>query len=173
MFMFPTWSSVCACVYALMEQIYVFVFVFQQEQGNPFYSGQLRPSSHKVNHQWRRKSCKNQNTSGSKLATGGCERQGGCGVLWWGLQRPTGSTQRITMVTAIRGAQGREAWSERKAWEAADWGISPHSGWFNWQLPPRLCWTSYPQRPWALQNRDVASSLFLKEKKNGIEAKAL
>lgn len=76
-----------------------------------------------------------------------------------------------------QGAQGSEPWSERKAWEAADWGISPHSGWFDWQLPlqpphPR----ALPDQPspetagFTEQNRDVASSPFIRKTKIGIEA---
>lgn len=136
--MFPAWSLLCVFVCGA-EGVNLFVSVLQQVQGNPFYYGQLRTSTHIVHHQWRRKSCKTQNTSGSELATGGCERQGGGSVCVWGGGVAETSRQYTEnhYGDSNQGAQGSEAWSERKAWEAADWGISPHSGWFNWQLPPR------------------------------------
>lgn len=81
--MFPAWSLLCVFVCGA-EGVNLFVSVLQQVQGNPFYYGQLRTSTHIVHHQWRRKSCKTQNTSGSELATGGCERQGGGSVCVWG-----------------------------------------------------------------------------------------
>lgn len=158
----------CLCVCVPWEHIYVFVFVFYQVQGNAFYSGRLRTSTHKVHHQWRGKSCKKSKhraqvaAAWRRVVVRG--RVVGLAGGWGGAETSRQYTENH-YGDSNQGAQGSEAWSERKAWEAADWGISPHSGWFNWQLPPGLCRTSHPQRPRALQNRVVASSPFLRGEK--------
>ena len=152
------------CVFVCgAKGVNLFVSVLQQVQGNPFYYGQLRTSTHIVHHQWRRKSCKTQNTSGSELAAGGCERRGG-GVLCVRVC-VGGSTQRITMVTAIRGLRGvrlgQRGRLERQLTEESALTLDDSTD----SSPRGLCRTSRPQRPRALQNRDVASSPLLKEKK--------
>lgn len=164
--MFTAWGLVCVFV-CVCAPIYVFIFLFQQVQGNPFYSGQLRTSTHKVHHQWRRKSCKKSKHRVQVAA--GWRRvvvrvRVGFFLVWvgWGWVFAE-TSQHYTenhYGDSNQEAQGSEAWSERRAWEAADWRISPHSGWFNWQLPPGLRRTSHPQRPGALWNRDVASNPF-------------
>lgn len=85
---------------------------------------------------------KNQHTSGGRAG-----------------RRPAARTQRITMVTAIRGLRraGRQAPSER---EAADWRIIPHSRWLQLTTASPTP-TNPPQRLQPLQTGDVASSLFL------------
>lgn len=95
--------------------------------------------------------------------------RGRVGVLcvWGGggLQRPAGSTQRITMVTAIRGLKGvrlgQRGRLERQLTEESALTLDDSTD----SSPRGLCRTSRPQRPRALQNRDVASSPLLKEKK--------
>lgn len=136
-----------AYVYSRGGNLCFSTFVFQQLQGNPFYSSQLRTSTHIVHHRWRNKSCKNENTGHKRLRVGdGQLCEAGCG----GLSREVETSRQYIenhYGDSNQGAQGSEAGSERKAWEAADWGISSHSEWFNWQLPPGLCRTSRPQRP--------------------------
>lgn len=81
-----------------------------------------------------------------------------------GLQRPAGSTQRITMVTAIRGLRGvrlgQRGRLERQLTEESALTLDDSTD----SSPPGLCRTSHPQRAQALQNRDVASSPFLRKK---------
>lgn len=82
-----------------------------------------------------------------------------------GMQRPGSRTQRITMVTAIRGLwgvrEGQRGKLERQLTEESALTLDDSTD----SSPPGLCRTSHPQRGRALQNRDVASSPFVRGKK--------
>lgn len=83
-----------------------------------------------------------------------------------GAQRLAGSTQRITMVTAIRRLRrvwlGQRGRLERQLTEESSLTLD---GSTDNHPPPPLPQTSHPQRPQSLQTRDVASSPFLNGKK--------
>ena len=110
------------------EQSYVFIFVFQQVQGNPFYR---RPSSMKEEVMHKSK---------HKLGWMWEAEWGGGG----GGRRPAGRTQRITMVTAITGLRGGmlgpRGRLERQLTEES--ALTPDDPTDSSPPPPGLCRTS-------------------------------
>ncbi|CAJ1060518.1 unnamed protein product [Xyrichtys novacula] len=107
--------------------------------------------------------------SARELVTSGCEMQ----CIRGNMDGPDGSTQRITMVTAIRGLMGEglghRGRLERQLTEESALTLDDSTD----SSPSGLCRTSRPQRTPPLQNGDVASRQPFSEGegKNGTEAK--